>query len=185
MSGYNCCHPQSRTYQEEVRVFFLFKMCEGEDQDIVELLSILQLIERVTNIMNTSEHATVSLILPLKNTILRHCECEPLADDSSTISAMKQAVVDDLSQRYATPAMKVIIILFFCIELFFAEHNLLPYRNENKAEKNVFGNKIPCFDEAVQLNSSLTMTDINHTFFEIVDVIICYTLFLYNLMFSF
>ena len=89
---------------------FLFKMSEGEDQDIVDLLSILQPIERVTNIMSTSEHATVSLILPLKNTIIRHCE--PLADDSSTISAMKQAVVDDLSQRYATPAMKVIIIFF-------------------------------------------------------------------------
>ena len=83
----------------------ILAMTEQDEQDIKDMLVMLKPLERITNLMSTSTHATISLILPLKYAIEKQCSVH--SSDSEMIRAMKCAIWNNMKNRYEDESIKV------------------------------------------------------------------------------
>ncbi|KAK7934311.1 hypothetical protein WMY93_005207 [Mugilogobius chulae] len=72
------------------------------DQDVVmaeELLDVLKPLKTITTLMSTESTASVSMILPLKTTVLHSMQARP--GDSPTVRDIKVAIKENLEDRYS------------------------------------------------------------------------------------
>ena len=77
---------------------YVITMTEAQEDELKAVVSFLSPLERITNLMCTSTHATISLIMPLINSILSSAAA--LDGDKQLICDMKAILVKDLSSRY-------------------------------------------------------------------------------------
>ena len=61
------------------------------------LKDVLQPLSSATNVLSSSKHATVSLVLPLKVKIVK--KCRPSTDNDTFIAQVKKKILDNLSPR--------------------------------------------------------------------------------------
>ena len=85
----------------------ILTMSEADDIDLKDILTLLKPIEQCRTLVCETKHSTISLILPLKEILLRSCAI--LESDAEWVKDMKQAFIDDLSSRYDN-SNKVIIL---------------------------------------------------------------------------
>lgn len=71
------------------------------DQDgrMAEVLEVLKLLKTLTTLMSTEATPSVSMILPLKTTVLN--SMEPNEEDCPTVREVKDAIRENLEDRYS------------------------------------------------------------------------------------
>ena len=68
-----------------------------DHSEMEALKDVLKPLSTATTVLSTAQHATLSLLLPLKESILRHCTTND--DDSSFIRKVKEKIHGNLSPR--------------------------------------------------------------------------------------
>ncbi|XP_073332449.1 E3 SUMO-protein ligase ZBED1-like [Pagrus major] len=70
-------------------------------RDAEDIMKLLKPLKTVTTVLSDEQNPTVSLIVPLKHTIEQ--SMLPVEEDSTTVSTMKKAIFNNLSDRYTGP----------------------------------------------------------------------------------
>ncbi|KAE8299663.1 hypothetical protein D5F01_LYC02075 [Larimichthys crocea] len=70
-------------------------------RDAEDIMKLLKPLKTVTTALSDEQNPTVSLIVPLKHTIEQ--SMLPVEEDSTTVSMMKKAIFNNVSDRYTGP----------------------------------------------------------------------------------
>uniref|UniRef100_A0AAQ6A8D6 BED-type domain-containing protein n=1 Tax=Amphiprion ocellaris TaxID=80972 RepID=A0AAQ6A8D6_AMPOC len=79
-------------------------LTDDEQKLAEELIKLLKPLKTVTTLMSSETTPTTSLILPLKELLLK--SMSPLEEDSKTVKEAKMAIAKDLENRYTDPNLK-------------------------------------------------------------------------------
>ncbi|KAJ8346859.1 hypothetical protein SKAU_G00282600 [Synaphobranchus kaupii] len=78
-------------------------LTDSEQKLAEELIQLLKPLKTVTTLMSSETTPTTSMILPLKEMILK--SMAPGDEDSATLKEAKAAITQDLERRYTDPAL--------------------------------------------------------------------------------
>ena len=79
-------------------------LTDDEQKMAEQLIEVLKPLKTVTTLMSSETTPTISMILPLKEMILK--STAPADEDSTAIKEAKEAITQDLEKRYTDPDLK-------------------------------------------------------------------------------
>ncbi|CAM4502813.1 unnamed protein product [Leuciscus chuanchicus] len=79
-------------------------LTDGEQKMAEQLIEVLKPLKTVTTLMSSETTPTISMILPLKEMILK--SMVPGDEDSTVIKEAKEAIAHDLDRRYTNPDLQ-------------------------------------------------------------------------------
>ncbi|XP_021375193.1 zinc finger BED domain-containing protein 1-like [Mizuhopecten yessoensis] len=105
----------------------LVTLSDGDVENVETLIQVLKPLKTVSKLMYNERNPTVSLIHPLKETLLKQLEVLP--GDNALVSAVKTAIINDLRPRYTGP--NILKYLHQCSALD-PRFRSLPFLKENE-----------------------------------------------------
>ena len=92
----------------------VYTLSEEDVNNIERAIETLKPLKTITTVLCDATNPTVSLILPLKNTILKVTSPDP--DDCVLIRDVKKAIYSDLLPRYEDPELGIFLFLATAID---------------------------------------------------------------------
>ena len=92
----------------------VYTLSEEDVNNLEKAIETLQPLKTITTVLCDATNPTVSLILPLKNTILKATSPDP--DDCVLIQDVKKAIHSDLLPRYEDPELRIFLLMATAID---------------------------------------------------------------------
>ena len=92
----------------------VYTLSEEDVNNLEKAIETLQPLKTITTVLCDATNPTVSLILPLKNTILKATSPDP--DNCVLIQDVKKAIHSDLLPRYEDPELRIFLLMATAID---------------------------------------------------------------------